>query len=235
MDVFILAVFCTLAGFWLYYRVTGSPSFEQWAIRHFGNPRAAGAIHAQRLIGVCAFSGPALLAAVSFAPALLAFDYFSNPADPKVGYWLLVLAVLIIPMNLLAGGADRNLEVYPQIRDREWSLSTLVGSALSWTAYLLAYEWLFRGVLFFTALPVLGFWGAAGVNVLFYAFVHIPKGRVETIGAIPLGLVLCAATFQTGSLWVAFITHVLLALSNEWISLYRHPDIRLRVCLNFRD
>lgn len=228
MQAFLLAVFCVLAGFYAYYRITDSTSYAQWASRRFGHPQAAGAVYLRRLAGVLLFAGPPLIAASLFKSEIIRHPFFQKIQDPAVGYWTLGLAGLLIPFNFLASTKSKTLEVYPQIRDKEWGIPTLFTSALAWIAYLLAYEWLFRGVLFFSSLTVLGFWKATLFNIALYALVHIPKGRAEVIGSIPLGLVLCVATYQSGSIWVAFFTHVVLALSMEWITLYRHPEIQLK-------
>ncbi|MCK5838327.1 MAG: CPBP family intramembrane metalloprotease, partial [Bacteroidales bacterium] len=82
------------------------------------------------------------------------------------------------------------------------------------------YEFLFRGILLFLSLPILGYWPAIFLNVSFYAFVHVPKGAKETIACIPLGFVLCVLTLETGTILIAFFTHLALALSNEYFSIY---------------
>jgi uncharacterized protein len=43
---------------------------------------------------------------------------------------------------------------------------------------------------------------------------------------LPLGIVLGIVTVQTGNIWVAFVVHVVLALSNEWFSLKAHPEMK---------
>ncbi len=80
-----------------------------------------------------------------------------------------------------------------------------------WAMYLLGYEFLFRGVLLFGSLQIMGPFEAIVLNTALYAFAHLPKGNTETIGAIPFGIVLCLATIQTGSIWTAFFLHYLLA------------------------
>jgi membrane protease YdiL (CAAX protease family) len=116
--------------------------------------------------------------------------------------------------------------MYPQIRKNEWNLKLILISAFSWILYLIAYEFLFRGYLLFVFLKYLNVWAAISLNVAIYALVHVPKGHKEAIGAIPLGLVLGIITLKTGSIWFAFGLHVVLALSNEWLSLRAHPDMK---------
>ncbi|MBK7407617.1 MAG: hypothetical protein IPJ40_05760 [Saprospirales bacterium] len=39
--------------------------------------------------------------------------------------------------------------MYPQIRVAEWTFSLVLWSSLTWVLYLVGYETLFRGILFF--------------------------------------------------------------------------------------
>ncbi|MFW6218512.1 MAG: CPBP family intramembrane glutamic endopeptidase [Bacteroidota bacterium] len=141
--------------------------------------------------------------------------------------WAAGLSFLMIIINLLSGKNETNLKMYPQIRLEVWSKGTLVVSMLSWIAYLFAYEFMFRGYLLFLTYHELGAAGAIIINTSLYALVHVPKGIREAIGAVPLGIVLCILCLISGNIWIALVTHVSLALSNEWISLKEHPDIKL--------
>jgi membrane protease YdiL (CAAX protease family) len=73
----------------------------------------------------------------------------------------------------------------------------------------------------------MGLWSAIAVNTSIYALIHLPKGKRETIGAIPLGIVLCLITSYTGTIWAAFWIHCTLALTNEWFSIKYTKDIVL--------
>jgi len=150
-----------------------------------------------------------------------------QPAETLL--WGLLFAMLIIPLILLRGKAPSNLAAYPQIRSKKWNMSIVVLSALTWVGYLLCYEFFFRGFLLFACQRALGIIPAIAINVLIYAIAHIPKGKFETIGAIPLGLVLCVLTIKTGSIWFAFLAHVIMALANEWLALYHNKNIELEI------
>lgn len=144
-------------------------------------------------------------------------------------YWVLGLAAIIIPMNFFAARKPVNLKQYPQIRVNEWNGRLLVANAMGWISYLLGYEFLFRGVFLFTTYQALGAWPAILLNASVYAIAHIPKGLRETIGAIPLGLLLCVITLNTGTIWVAFLVHVTLALSNDFWSIAFHPEMKYKL------
>ncbi len=142
-------------------------------------------------------------------------------------HWFLPLAALLIFTNYIIAGKPANLAMYPEIRKKNWSLSLIFLSAVSWTVYLFAYEFLFRALLFIPALNLMGFWPAVILNSGIYTLVHIPKGIKESSGAFLFGFILCLLVVRTGSFWIAFFLHVVLALSNEWFSLSAHPGMKV--------
>lgn len=144
----------------------------------------------------------------------------SQKAGMPTLWWTAGLSIVVLVMNFFATRSPDNLTQYPQIRVEKWSRALVVGSAFTWTAYLLAYEFLFRGFLLFSCVEEMGIWTAIAVNTALYALVHVPKGIKEAIGAVPLGVLLCWLTLQTGTIWIAFLVHVVMALSNEWFSIY---------------
>lgn len=144
---------------------------------------------------------------------------FKHPVPTLL--WTLGLSALVIPLNYFAAKAPDNQAMYPQIRIQPpWPRALLINSAFTWFAYLLAYEFAFRGFLFFTCEKEMGLPLAISVNVSLYVLVHIAKGWKEAVGAVPLGIVLCLLTYQTGTIWIAFLVHVVMAWANEWWSYY---------------
>ncbi len=139
--------------------------------------------------------------------------------------WTLGLSVLVIPLAYFSAKKPKNLVNYPQIRARVWTRKTIFITALGWALYLFGYEFLFRGTLLFPLVDALGVWPAIAVNIALYSATHIPKGLDETIGAIPLGLVLCLLTLASGTIWIAFLVHVAMAWTNCFTALKFHPDI----------
>ncbi len=139
--------------------------------------------------------------------------------------WIGGLALIIIPMNFFNSKKEKNLSQYPNVREKVWTKKMVMTNAFSWVAYLFGYELMFRGVLLFSTVALLGEWPAIILNIAFYALVHVPKNLEETIGAFPLGLLLCLITLTTGTIWVAFFVHITLALSNFFFSLRHHPEM----------
>lgn len=94
-----------------------------------------------------------------------------------------------------------------------------------WILYLIGYEFLFRGVLLFGCAEAWGVVVATVINVVLYAIVHIPRGKFEVLGAIPLGVLFCVITFATNTFWTVVILHCLIAISHD-INCIKHSEIK---------
>lgn len=139
--------------------------------------------------------------------------------------WTFGLCILVIPFAYFSAKKPKNLLNYPQIRVKNWTRKIFYINLLGWLIYLFGYELLFRGILLFPLAKTMGIWPAITINVALYSATHIPKGLAETIGAIPLGLVLCLLTLASGMIWIACIVHVALAWTNSLTALNYHPEI----------
>lgn len=187
-----------------------------------------------RKVVVQRLSGLVIMGIVPFVIALLvtgegpAFFGFALQNGARTLLWSLAALAVIVPLSFLQARKPSNLRMYPQMRVKQWTYPLLFWSNLTWVLYLLGYETLFRGILFFPLLQHFGLIPALAVNVSVYAIAHIPKGITEAIGAIPFGIVVCLACYATGSLWFAILVHSAMALSSEWFSLYFHPEMQLK-------
>jgi membrane protease YdiL (CAAX protease family) len=139
--------------------------------------------------------------------------------------WTIGLSLVVIPMAFISAKKPENLKNYPQIRAKIWTNKTMAINLLGWALYLFGYELLFRGTLFFPLVDSLGIWPAIAINIALYACTHVPKGLAETLGAIPLGLVLCLLTLESGTVWIAFFVHLALAWTNSLTALAYHPEM----------
>jgi len=160
-------------------------------------------------------------------PLAFASDYILQcPIDvglsvANLAFSLLVwfcCGLLVLPISFYRAKNPNNLAQYPQIRFRPWNPRITVLNSLSWFLYLIAYEFLFRGWLFFGCLEQFGSFGAIAINVILYSLAHIHKGRLETVGSIPLGIVFCGLALWTGSVWTPLLVHCTISISTEWFS-----------------
>lgn len=140
--------------------------------------------------------------------------------------YISVMCMLIFIINFLAAKNPLNQAMYPQMRIAQWKKKNILINSLAWAVYLFGYEFMFRGLLLMVCYDSFGFWPAVAINLCFYSATHIPKGLGETIGTFPYGLLLCFVTISTGSIAVAFVTHLALALSNDYFSVYHHPEMK---------
>ena len=221
----ILSLASVTISFIIYHFLVNSSGF---AARWKGEAGAVNRIIAQRLTGLILMGIIPLAIALVVTGKPLSYFGFGFQHGSKVLLWSLAAAVLIIPLSYLNAKKASNLAMYPQIRKRDWSYRLLLWSNLTWVLYLLGYETLFRGILFFPLLDQFGLVPALVVNVAIYSLAHIPKGITETIGAIPFGIVVCLAANATGVIWFPILVHSIMALSSEWFSLHFHPEMHLK-------
>jgi len=216
--VFTTAISWSIVGFALYYFLFVKRSPGKQDLK---------ALSIQRLGGIL-FMGifPLLLIPLVFKGGLRDYGLtFSFSVPPP--WWIWILLPVILVLSYFQAAAPKNLELYPQVRDREWTPATLLISGLGWTAFLLAYEFFFRGFLLFASLQIMDPLPAVALNCALYGFAHFYKGPGETFGALPLGILVSYLSILTGNIWCAVLIHCVMALSNEWFSLRAHPDMKL--------
>ena len=208
-----------VAGFMLYHFTTSSARFE-------GRFRdSVSMVVCRRGIAVLVFGFIPLLAVHFLFPGPLSRFGLSGE-----GGEILPLAAAFGGGGVLIGAASAlrsaGRGMYPQIRAAEWSAGVTVLSALTWAAYLAAYEFLYRGVLLFSWADAFGYWPALLTGVAIYVLIHVPKGAEEAVGSVIFGTVISAVTLETETILIAVVTHIAMALTNEWVSVARNPEMK---------
>lgn len=223
-----LSVLMVSVAFAVYYFAGQSQQVADYLKKRHGSDKGQmNLILFQRILGVLLFGlFPAIIILLVYKTPLSSFG-FNIRINIKSFFWILAIGVIVFLVNVLTVPSRSNLSKYPQIKSLRWTYSLILLSAISWMAYLLAYEFMFRGFLFFSCVKELGAFAAISINISLYCLVHIPKGFKEAVGALILGLVLCLLTLRFGTIWAAFWIHCILALSNEWLSLKFNPDIKI--------
>jgi membrane protease YdiL (CAAX protease family) len=222
-----IAIAVMTLAFLAYYVFAVSRSIDS-RIRNRFHPEAASIrlVLLHRLTGTFLFGGIPFFV-ILFVYRMPVSNYGTNTGTlPESMLWWIPAALMVIIVNYFASGNKSNLKQYPQIRVSRWNAGLLFLSALSWVTYLLGYEFLFRGFLLFSCLESFGYWPALIINVSLYSLAHLPKGPRETLASLIFGLILCLITIKLGALWFALLTHITLALSNEWLSISRHPEMK---------
>jgi membrane protease YdiL (CAAX protease family) len=216
----VVTIGLTLFGLVGYWVTTTSKSLESKFFKSLGEEKARIEwIMFWRYAGVFYYAViPAIVVFILF-PHNLAFYGLSCVNLFEALLWTLGLSALLIFMQSKSARQPENVKQYPQIRINNWTAGLFFKNSFGWFIYLLAYEFLYRGILLFGLLEAFGVWPAIMVNTIIYSLAHIPKGNREALAAIPFGILLCYITIKTETIWISVFVHVALALSNDYFAL----------------
>jgi membrane protease YdiL (CAAX protease family) len=205
-------LFVGCIGYLLYFYILKNSTIQNQFRQLFSKPKSS--FYWIQLSRIAAFSCMALLPiiyticlGINFWDANFTWTY----TDTK---YTLILALVLIPLGAINARGKEHLAMYPQVKMDNWSPFEYLSNILSWGIYLLGYEFLFREILFLGLLPFVGIAAGIIINTVLYAAAHIYKGKKETLGSIPLGIVLCLITAQTETIWTAFAVHWIMASNN---------------------
>lgn len=173
------------------------------------------AIYLRRVLGFV------LLGMIPFVITGTVFDRPINdygigiPSGNHVWLWAVIPTIIFLIGSVLKSGKSIDLSYYPEVRVKSWNTRGKLVNAASWAVYLLGYEFAIRGMLFFSLLYAFGLWPAIIIDSVIYSLIHIFKGWKEAYGAFFLGILFCLITYYTHSIWVAYLIHVILAVTND--------------------
>ena len=223
----VIALLSVGIGFSTFWFHISSPATRSFFFKHFGGDnRWIFFVAWQKCCGFILLGLLPLIATITFT------DYSINTIAWRTFdiwetfKWLVPMIALILALTYFSTRSQESLDTYPQMRIKKWKPGPVMVNSTSWFLYLLGYEMLFRGVLFTPCVDRFGFWAAVSINLTLYAITHIPKGARETAGTFLYGLVACIATAVTGNIAVAVITHVAMALANDYFSVFHSRDMK---------
>jgi hypothetical protein len=84
----------------------------------------------------------------------------------------------ILVVNFFVSKNKTNLAMYPQMRVKEWNRKTIILNTISWTAYLVSYELMYRGLLFIGLLSCIWILACCGYQFIFL-FIHPYRQRIN--------------------------------------------------------
>jgi membrane protease YdiL (CAAX protease family) len=201
-----------------------------YVLYHFGaqalSRRAPGeqvSVVRGRLLGALVLGAPGLVVAALWSPDLLGLWRLPSPAA-----WGVVggALALLLPILWLAAGGEAHREHYPQIRAERWTRRLVLIEGLTWGAYLVAYEWAFRGLLVCALASVIGVWPALLLGTGLYVLAHLEKGLGECLACVPMGLAFGVLAWWSQSLWAPIALHLGLALAGNLFAVARDPGRR---------
>lgn len=224
-----IAVLSVFLLFFLYYYTADKKIAGKWLIRPlFPSIRNESVDFLSYKLSGIIFTGVVpfivFLGILNLSPSRVGFVAGRTP-----GYWyiLLVLILITLTVSFFSSKSTKIRARSPELRLKDWYPKHVILSAGTWVLYLLGYEFLFRGVLWFMCVEAFGFWPALTINIILYSLVHLPQGVRMAVGTIPVGIIFCLLSSLTGSFLPAFIIHSFIAVSTEMFSLYHEPEVRL--------
>lgn len=187
-----------------------------------------GAIHAgnfgprrgwwRRFLGIPLLMGvPLIVIAATGLPGPEALGLNFNDA----GTSLLLAAATILalaPLLVLQSRKPSFLKFYPEVRLPRWTATDHLKNALSWTSYLLAYEFFFRGFMLLLLASVMEPTLALVLMTMAYALAHIDRYPGELFGTLFTGLGFGLVTLETGSLMMPWLAHAGLAVTTDLLA-----------------
>lgn len=105
-------------------------------------------------------------------------DFYWTHED---SFYTSILVLIILPLVALNSKKQTHLRHYPQVKMYQWTVLEYAANIFSWGAYLVAYEYLFRGILFLGIIEHIGIYMAVTLNTLVYALAHFHKGKKELL------------------------------------------------------
>lgn len=172
------------------------------------------AVHIPRFMGFILLGLVPLTTALFYSKSLT--DYGFAFISGRNSLWISLISIgAFLAAVFFRSGKGIDTTYYPQVRISSWDSRAHTLNILSWSLYLLGYEFMLRGLLFFTCLHAFGLIPAIVINSVIYSLIHIFKGKGEAFGAFFLGIVLCLLAYYTNSFILPFILHVILAVGND--------------------
>lgn len=148
----------------------------------------------------------------------------------QTGHYNLLLALsvtIIAAVTYLFSGNKNGTNRINRHLTGEISARNVFLISTGWIIYLIGYEFMFRGILWFACFHAFGFVPAIIINVILYSLAHVNQGPTTTLGAIPAGIIFCSFSYITGSFILAFIAHSTMAVSYELFSAYHASELKL--------
>lgn len=143
----------------------------------------------------------------------------------------LILILIAIPIAALCGlsciGDEQMIATYPLVdlnRYGAWNL--VLGYYISYFLYYIGWEYLFRGLLLNASKEKMGIVGAILFTTLISALIHTSIGAfgkpmIETLSAIPAGIIFGYIAYKTKSIYPTLIIHALIGFFTDlFIFLY---------------
>jgi membrane protease YdiL (CAAX protease family) len=210
----------------LMFDLVGRPERLVRVVGIAGAPRPVHPVVLRRLLGFFVLGVLPAIAVAITAPEILPRLGLKAQRALTAAQLLSLLLLITLALALLCRIPSIRRS-YPAIEQETWTPSTVAANAVSWTLYLLAYEFCFRGLLLFPLAGAFGPAAAVSITTALYAFAHLRSGAAEAAGSVLAGPLFAGLALYTGAVWVPFAAHLVLALSADTFSLLYREDRHL--------
>ncbi len=224
----VAAIISVILFFSLYYFLTGRKVLNKLVHKLFplSVSMESEDFISDKITGIV-FAGVLPLIVFVIIPAIPASEAGLTTGEMhKITYLLAGLIAITIFSAFFSSKSVNVRKSAPELRIKVWHPRHIILDLMSWLIYLFGYELFFRGILWFFCFRAFGFWWSLIINVTLYSLVHVPKGKLVTYGAIPLGVLFCTLSYFTGSFLPAFMIHSAMAVSTELFSVYHNPELK---------
>jgi membrane protease YdiL (CAAX protease family) len=152
-------------------------------------------------------------------------DFGLGAADlrPHLAVYV-VLWLVMMPVVVALSFTVQFQKYYPFYSYAGESLSGLLWWEGLYAVQFVALEFFYRGFLLFSLHRYLGVY-AVFVSMIPYSMIHFGKPFVETLAAIPAGVVLGALALRTRSIWPGAALHITVAWSMDLASLWQQGTL----------
>ena len=140
------------------------------------------------------------------------------------GKLILKICLIALPIALLCGLSavlDKDMSVtYPLVNLGTYQIHYIVVYFVSYFLYYVGWEFLFRGMLYFTGENKCGALISILITTLISALIHTSIGgfgkpMIETLSAIPAGLIFGYMAHKTRSIYPSLFAHIIVGFSTD--------------------
>ena len=148
-------------------------------------------------------------------------DFGLKIGDGKLGIIIIGIATLIIPLLALTTVLDKGMvSTYPLIDFAVCNWWQITLYFISYIAYYIGWEYLFRGIALHGTIEKLGPMGAILITTMISALIHTSIGgfgkpMIETLSAIPAGLIFGYISYRTKSINYSLYAHALIGILTD--------------------
>lgn len=220
-----VVIFGTLVFFYCYYYFAHSSFLEKAVQKRTAGKSGELWLFLLRKLSGLVFLGlfPAFFYMVLLEGSFEKFGFSLNHFSAN--FFIISGLVFFIALFLFLRHTKSPAQNTLQMKKVQWGSSLFALNLLGWSLYLIAYEFLFRGVLLFECYESIGFWPAIAVNITIYSAIHMVNGKEQALGALIFGAIACYLTLTRGTVLIPVFMHIALSGFSDYYSIRLNPEI----------